>query len=185
MEVTDELYETLKRRDAKFDGRLYVGIVSTGIVCFPSCRSRLPRRENVRVYTSLEDALRAGFRPCKRCKPDNPERRSPDAQVVNRVYSILNSRCHENLTLALLADQLHVSPYHLQKTFKRFVGVSPAVELQAIRVQRAKELLETTDSPIRDVALKVGYHSVSHFSTLFHKRVGVCPNDYRSLFQTK
>jgi AraC family transcriptional regulator of adaptative response / methylphosphotriester-DNA alkyltransferase methyltransferase len=183
--VTDELYETMIRRDTKFDGKWYIGIVSTGIVCFPSCRSRLPKRENVRVFATLEDALRAGFRPCKRCKPDHPLGQSPDAEVANRVMEIIECRFHESLTLNALADELNMSPYHLQRTFKRFTGVSPAAELQRVRLQRAKERLETTDVPIRDIARRVGYQSASHFSATFRKAFGVSPNDYRSALKNE
>lgn len=185
LEVSDELYETMVRRDTKFDGKLYIGIVSTGIVCFPSCRSRLPKRDNVRVYPSLEEALKAGFRPCKRCKPDHPERHSPDAEVVRRILEILNRSFHEALTLQSLAGEMSMSPYHLQRTFKRFMGISPTVELQRIRMDCAKELLGTTDNEIGDIALNVGYHSASHFSAVFRKECGLSPNDYRASLHTK
>lgn len=180
LDVTDELYETMKRRDTHFDGKLYVGIVSTGIVCFPSCRSRLPKRENVRVFPSLDEALRAGFRTCKRCKPDNPTQLSPDAEIANRVLEILTSRLHETLTLQDLAEKLNVSPYHLQRTFKRLTGRSPATEHRRIRMQRAQEYLRTTDDSIGSIALRVGYGSASHFSATFRNEFGICPHDYRS-----
>lgn len=173
------------RRDSKFDGKWYIGIVSTGIVCFPSCRSRLPKRENVRVYASLEEALQAGFRPCKRCKPDNPKHHSPDAEVANRVLEILNSRFHEAVTLQSLADELAMSPYHLQRVFKRFRGVSPAGELQRLRMERAREYLRTTDHAIGDIALTVGYQSGPHFSAMFRKKFGINPNNYRLSLKTK
>ena len=98
-EVSDELYGAMSARDPRFDGRYYVGIVSTGIVCFPSCRSRLPRRENVRVYASLADALRAGFRPCKRCRPDSPRRQSPDAEMANRALTSCAAVCRNRSRL--------------------------------------------------------------------------------------
>ncbi|WDL98540.1 bifunctional transcriptional activator/DNA repair enzyme AdaA [Alicyclobacillus sp. ALC3] len=179
-DVTDELYETMKRRDTNFDGQLYIGIVSTGIVCFPSCRSRLPNRENVRVFPGLDEALRAGFRPCKRCKPDNPKQMSPDAEIANRVLEILTSRYQEALTLQELADELNVSPYHLQRTFKRFTGHSPAGGLRRIRMQRAQDYLRTTADSVGAIALRVGYESASHFSATFRKEFGICPHDYRS-----
>lgn len=179
--VTDELYETMQQRDTRFDGALFIGIVTTGIVCFPSCRSRLPKRENVRVYVSLEEALQAGFRPCKRCKPDNPKRQSPDAEVANLVLEILNSRFSETLTLQSLADELNMSPYHLQRTFKRFTGLSPAKKLQHIRMDHARRLLHTTEATVTEVAEAVGFRSVSHFTATFRRELGVLPKEFRAL----
>lgn len=180
MEVCDELYEVMKKREPTFDGRLYVGIVSTGIVCYPSCRSRLPKRENVRVYASFEAALTAGFRSCKRCKPDSPERGTPDAEIVRRVRELISVRFAEPLTLPMLATELNMSPYHLQRTFKRFTSKSPTRQLQETRLERARVWLMEEEWSINEIAKRVGFRSVSHFSTVFHKEFGVTPMVFRS-----
>ncbi len=179
MEPSDELYETMVKRSARFDGRYYVGIVSTGIVCFPSCRSRLPKRENVCVYSSLEEAVQAGFRPCKRCRPDHPDRHSPDAEIAHGVMGILHTRLEEPLTLTLLAAELNMSPYHLQRIFKRVTGLSPARQLLMIRMDKARRLLAESDQEIGEVAREVGFRSSSHFSVTFKKEAGVSPQAYR------
>lgn len=180
MEVTDELYEAMTRREPTFDGRLYVGIVSTGIVCYPSCRSRLPKRENVRAYASLEAALDAGFRPCKRCKPDSIERRSPDAEIVRQVKELIAERFAEPLTLSILAVELNISPFHLQRIFKRFTNKSPSKQLQETRLMQAGTWLTEEDWSISEVAKRVGFRSASHFSALFQKEFGVAPSEFRS-----
>lgn len=177
--VSDELYDVMVKRQSTFDGQLYVGIVSTGIVCFPSCKSRLPKRENVRVYTRLEDARAAGFRPCKRCKPDNPQRQSPDAEIANRVICIISERLQERLTLSILADELNISPYHLQRIFKRFTNRSPARQLVETRMAQARTWLLDVDLSIQEISQRVGFRSVSHFSAVFQKEVGVAPSVYR------
>ena len=180
MEVTDELYEVMTRREPTFDGRLYVGIVSTGIVCYPSCRSRLPKRENVRVYASLEAALAAGFRPCKRCKPDGTERQSPDAEMVRRVGELIAERFAEPLTLPILAAELNISPFHLQRTFKRFTNKSPIRQLQETRLTQARTWLTEEEWSIGEIAKRVGFRSVSHFSAMFQKEFGIAPSVFRS-----
>lgn len=177
--VTDELYETILRRDSRFDGVCYIGIKSTGIVCFPSCRSRTPKRENVRVFDTLEDAVRAGFRPCKRCKPDNPSRQAPEAEVVSQVLELLRDRYHEPITLTTIANAIKVSPYHLQRTFKRATGYSPAQQLQTIRMEAAERMLRSTSKPIVEIAMDVGFRNASHFSAAFHKRLGKSPAEFR------
>ena len=178
-EMTDELYNAILRHDNKFDGRFYIGILTTGIVCFPSCRSRTPKRENIRVYLSLEEAIRSGFRPCKRCKPDSPSRLSPDSEVVHQVLEIIHHRFQEPITLRTLSNELNMSPYHLQRTYKRVTGISPAKQLQSVRIDEAKRLLQIAEKSIGEVAMDVGFRSLSHFSDTFRREIGMSPLEYR------
>lgn len=179
LEITDELYNTVVSNGSKFDGRYYIGIISTGIVCFPSCRSRTPKRENIRVFRALDDALNAGFRPCKRCKPDNPNRLPPDSEMVRQVLNILDERFPDPITLRVLSDALNMSPYHLQRVFKRVTGLSPTQALQQRRLDAAKGFLQRGDKPIGDIALDVGFRTISHFTATFQKAVGMSPMEYR------
>lgn len=179
LEVSDELYETMQKRDRTFDGTYFVGIVSTGIVCFPSCKSRIPNRENVRAYATLADALKDGFRPCKRCKPDNPDRQSPESTLAHCVVALYKQHWQEPWTLTSLASELKISPYHLQRTFKRVTGISPAQQLQQIRMDQAQQLLASGQTSIREVARAVGFRSSSHFSAAFQKMLGTTPAEYR------
>jgi AraC family transcriptional regulator of adaptative response / methylphosphotriester-DNA alkyltransferase methyltransferase len=165
--------------DATFDGRFFYGVTTTGIFCRPSCRSRAPLPEHVRIFKSAGEAQAAGFRPCKRCRPDTPLR--PDEEMVHMVKAIVNRRFEEPLTLESLAQELSMSPYHLHRTFKRWTGVTPAEYLVAKRIEVAKEALRT--EPLRtitDIALAVGFRSASHFSTVFRKMTGCSPKHYRT-----
>lgn len=180
MELTDELYDTMIHRDTRFDGKLYIGIVSTGIVCFPSCRSRLPKRANVRVFGTLESAVQAGFRPCKRCRPDHPQRTPPDTELVVRVMAILRADYGQPITLSSLARAVNVSPYHLQRVCKRCTGRSPAQELVTVRVEQAQKRLRDSTASIGDIARQVGFRSPSHFAVVFRRAVGVSPQAFRS-----
>lgn len=177
--VSEALYAAMRQHDTVFDGHLYVGIVSTGIVCFPSCRSRLPKRENVRVFSTFQVAVQAGFRPCKRCKPDSPRRLSPDAEVVRQVEAILVEQMPQPITLQGLADALHLSPYHLLRVYKRLTGVSPARRLQQLRMHQAKQLLTKEDLLIETIAKQIGLRSASHFSTVFQRETGLTPSAFR------
>lgn len=179
IQLTDELYETMIRRDTKFDGKLFVAIKSTKIVCFPSCRSRLPKRENVVVYETVEQAVQAGFRLCKRCKPHPGILRAPDTELVDQVYQLLHDRYDEHITLGLISDHLAVSPYHLQRTFKRITGVSPTKALEVIRVKKAKQLLSMTERSIGEIAALVGFRSAAHFTKIFREETEETPSVYR------
>ncbi|WP_349408469.1 bifunctional transcriptional activator/DNA repair enzyme AdaA [Pseudalkalibacillus sp. SCS-8] len=178
-DVFQSVYETMMERDTRFDGIYYVGIRSTGIVCRPSCRSRLPKRENVSLYTSVEEALQAGFRPCKRCKPENPGHLGPDAEMVAAVQNIINRQYREPLTLKDIAQHLNVSPYHLHRVVKRSTGETPSALLVRKRLEKAVELFYDSQQTIAKISGKVGFKSPSHFSAVFKKMKGCSPNEYR------
>ncbi|MFK7691308.1 bifunctional transcriptional activator/DNA repair enzyme AdaA [Paenibacillus sp. HJGM_3] len=174
------VYESILRRDTRYDGIYYVGIATTGIVCRPSCRSRIPKPENVRVYDSLEAALRAGFRPCKRCKPDTPGQNGPDAQLAQAALKLIQHQYAEPLTLAVMASRLNISPFHLQRTFKRTTGRTPAEQLMQTRLETARRKLTQSNHPVADIARAVGFRSASHFTAVFHRTYGCSPQTYRA-----
>jgi AraC family transcriptional regulator, regulatory protein of adaptative response / methylphosphotriester-DNA alkyltransferase methyltransferase len=173
------VYETILSRDTRYDGRYYVGIVTTRIFCRPSCRSRTPKPENVRVYESIEEARRAGFRPCKRCRPDTPGQHGPDAEIAHTVIELIQQKYTDNLTLTDIAVQLRMSPFHLQRVFKRTTGTTPSKHLLHTRLESAKQLLIQNGQPIADIARAVGFRSASHFSSVFHKTYGCSPHEHR------
>jgi AraC family transcriptional regulator of adaptative response / methylphosphotriester-DNA alkyltransferase methyltransferase len=183
MSLQDELfqsvYEAILRRDTRYDGRYYIGIVTTGIFCRPSCRSRIPKPENVRVYPSIEEARQAGFRPCKRCRPDSPGQDGPDAELAHTVAALIQRRYPENLTLGTMATELNISPYHLQRVFKRTTGTTPAKLLLRTRMDAAKRSLVQQELPIAEIGAAVGFRSASHFSSVFLNTVGCSPHEYR------
>lgn len=172
--IDDDLYAGVLIRTAAYDGKAYLAIRSTGIVCFPSCRSRIPKRANIFVYDSWQQAVEDGFRPCKRCKPDLGPR-TPDAELVARVMGILESRCQEPLSLASLGEALHVSPSHLQRVFSRHTGMSPQKALENLRVERAGRWLREGRT-VSWVANAVGYRSRSHFVRVFYRHTGHTPS---------
>ncbi|WP_257351101.1 bifunctional transcriptional activator/DNA repair enzyme AdaA [Pseudalkalibacillus decolorationis] len=181
--IFQSVYETILQRDTRYDGVYYVGIRSTGIFCRPSCRSRIPKPENVQVYKSIEEAREAGFRPCKRCKPDNPDQHGPDAKMAQAVIDLIQERYPEPLTLDKMASELNISPYHLQRVFKRTTGKTPSKQLLHTRLEMAEQLLAQKEQSIAEIAEVVGFRSVSHFSDVFKKTVGCTPNDYRRKIQ--
>src|SRR5690606_33583077 len=95
---------------------------TTGIFCRPSCKSRPPKRENIGLYRTVEQALRAGFRPCNRCKPTG--QRLPDDEWVSLVTAYIDKSYSQQLTLSILSEISHGSPYHLHRTFKKVIGLT-------------------------------------------------------------
>ena len=115
----EERWEAFEARDAGYDGRFVVGVRSTGIYCRPSCPARRPLRRNVVFYPLGEAAEREGYRPCRRCKPEEV---LPQARAVEQACRYIEKHLDRNVTLDELGEAVAVSPQHLQRTFKRVMG---------------------------------------------------------------
>ncbi|GIP38537.1 bifunctional transcriptional activator/DNA repair enzyme AdaA [Paenibacillus sp. J31TS4] len=176
-ELSEERWRAIVQSDAAYDGRFFYAVQTTGIFCRPSCKSRPPKKENVRIFPDAEHALAARFRPCKRCRPTG--RRLPNQEWVAQIAAYIDAHYRETLSLETLADACHGSPYHLQRTFKRIKGISPVEYLQRTRIARAKEELLRTDHSIAEVAEAVGMANTPYFITLFKRKTGHTPADYR------
>ncbi|QHW34591.1 methylphosphotriester-DNA--protein-cysteine methyltransferase family protein [Paenibacillus rhizovicinus] len=175
--VTEDKWSAIVNCDAGQDGRFYYSVSTTGIFCRPSCKSRAPKREHVRVFATASEAAMAGFRPCKRCKPDGL--RLPDEEWVDAIAESIRAQYRERLTLPALADQQHVSQFHLQRTFKRMMGLSPADYLLQVRLGAAKALLRDTRFAVAEVGEQVGMPNAAHFATVFHRATGRTPSRFR------
>lgn len=160
----DAAYRALRSHDVRFDGRLFVGVTSTGIYCRPVCRVRTPRAEHCRFFGSAAGAEHAGFRPCLRCRPEQAPglSRVDSAQVLaGEAARLLDAAAHrgEPLPLTTLAERLGVTDRHLRRIFQAAHGVSPLGYLQTRRLLLAKQLLTDTRLPVGDVALAAGFGS--------------------------
>ncbi|MCZ8521931.1 MULTISPECIES: bifunctional transcriptional activator/DNA repair enzyme AdaA [Paenibacillus] len=180
-ELFDRIYESIASKESTYDGVYYTGVLTTRIVCRPSCRARTPKRENIRLYPSVEEAVAAGFRPCKRCKPESPGSHGPDAALAAEVDALIEAGFGGPITLKTLAARLAVSPYHLQRTYKRVTGRSPAERLQMARVQAARHMLEHTESSMTEIGAAVGFRSPSHFAVWFRQQTGFSPTAFREV----
>jgi AraC family transcriptional regulator of adaptative response / methylphosphotriester-DNA alkyltransferase methyltransferase len=166
--------------DEPTEGGYVYGVTSTGVFCRPSCRSRTPKPEHVRIFRTPAEALAAGFRPCKRCRPEAGPH-DPDAALAEAAKALMRRRFRERLTLATLAKALAISPYHLHRVFKRVTGTTPGRFLLLSRIQAAEEALRSgTEVPVAHVAQSVGFQSPSHFATVFRRTTGMTPTAYRA-----
>ncbi|CAM3941517.1 bifunctional transcriptional activator/DNA repair enzyme AdaA [Cohnella lubricantis] len=175
--LTDERWRAILANDAAYDGQFCYAVRTTGIFCRPSCKSRPPNAGNVRLFRSAEEALSESFRPCKRCRPTG--RRLPDDEWIASVAAYIDSRFTEPLSLERLAEAAHGSPYHLHRTFKKVMGMTPVEYIQRKRVKLARKLLRETGLPVAEVGLRAGWANTPYFVTLFKKMTGVTPAAYR------
>lgn len=175
--LSDEQWQAVANNDASYDGQFYYAVKTTSIFCRPSCKSRLPNRDNVGMFPTAEHALAAQFRPCKRCKPTG--QRLPDEEWIALVTEYIDSHYSDSLTLDTLALISHGTPYHLHRTFRRMKGITPVAYIQQVRVTQAKHLLSTTEYTIARIGESVGLSNPPYFVTLFKKITGLTPDAYR------
>jgi AraC family transcriptional regulator of adaptative response/methylated-DNA-[protein]-cysteine methyltransferase len=170
-------WQAVLERDRAWDGRLFYAVTSTGVVCRPSCSSRRPRRDRVRFFTALDDAIAAGFRPCKRCHPERLTR-TPSATLVARAKAFLDSHQEAPVSLAALASAVGVSPWHLQRSFSRVTGMSPREYRESLRRGRLRQDLRKEPSVSR-ATYAAGFGSSSRLYERATELLGMTPGAYR------
>ena len=178
----DSCYRALTAHDARFDGRFFVGVRSTGIYCRPVCNVRLPRRENCRFFVSAAAAEVEGYRPCLRCRPElAPGLSSVEAsgRLARAAAEMIENGALESGSLEALATRVGVTSRHLRRIFADEFGVSPIEYAQTQRLLLAKRLLTDTALPVTDVALASGFRSLRRFNALVRSRYRMAPSRLR------
>ena len=181
--LADACYLALSARDARFDGRFFTGVTSTGIYCRPVCSVRTPKRQNCLFFSHAAQAESAGFRPCLRCRPELAPSSLPwstqdaSAMLAHQAARLLDTAGAYSVNT--LATRLGVSSRHLQRIFQAHLGVSPLQYLQTRRLLTAKQLLADTDLPVTQVALMSGFASVRRFNAAFLAHYQLNPGTLR------
>jgi AraC family transcriptional regulator, regulatory protein of adaptative response / DNA-3-methyladenine glycosylase II len=177
-------YRAIATRDARFDGRLFIAVTSTGIYCRPICPARTPKREHLVFYPSAAAAQEAGYRPCLRCRPES----APDLGVwrgtsntVSRALALIEKGGldGDEADVAALGERLGVGERQLRRLFQRHLGASPVAVAQTRRVLLAKHLIHETRLPLAEVALAAGFGSVRRFNETFQRLFGRPPGTLR------
>lgn len=166
------------RRDPAADGRFYYSVSTTGVFCRPTCPSRLARRENVHFHATCDDAERAGYRACKRCKPDQPSLAKQHAAMVARACQLIES-ADAMPNLEDLSRTAGMSRYHFHRIFKAIAGMTPGAYAAAHRGERIREKLgdsETVTAAIYDA----GFNSSGRFYATSNQVLGMTPTSFRS-----
>ncbi len=183
IEDFERCYIAVQSRDPRFDGWFFTAVTSTGIYCRPSCPAMTPMRSNVRFYPSAAAAQRAGFRACKRCRP-NATPGSPEwdtrADVVARAMRLIADGLVDREGVAALAARLGYSVRQLERLLSAEVGAGPIAIARAQRAQTARVLIETTPLSMADVAFAAGFSSVRQFNDTIRTVFASSPTDLRS-----
>jgi AraC family transcriptional regulator of adaptative response / DNA-3-methyladenine glycosylase II len=178
----DACYRALCLRDARFDGRFFVGVKTTGVYCRPICPAPTPRSENVTFYLTAASAQEAGFRPCLRCRPET----APDlgawrgtSNTVSRALSLIELGALDEARVDGLAGRLGVGERQLRRLFRQHLGASPIAVAQTRRVLLAKQLIHETHLPMAEIAFASGFGSVRRFNEAFQALFGRSPGALR------
>lgn len=180
----DACYRALKARDARFDGRFFTAVKTTGIYCRPVCPATTPKRENCIFFPSAAAAHEAGFRPCLRCRPET----APDhgswlgtSNTVSRGLSLIaqGELDADDASVDGLAERLGIGGRQLRRLFQRHLGASPIAVAQTRRVLFAKQLIHETELPMSEIALAAGFGSVRRFNETFQELYARPPSSLR------
>jgi AraC family transcriptional regulator, regulatory protein of adaptative response / DNA-3-methyladenine glycosylase II len=178
----DRCYRAVDSRDQRFDGWFYTAVTSTGIYCRPSCPAITPKRENVRFYPSAAAAQRAGFRACRRCRPDAAPG-SPEwdarADTVGRAMRLIRDGVVDREGVPGLASRLGYTERHLHRMLSTEVGAGPLALARAQRAQSARILVETTEMGLAEIAFAAGFGSVRQFNDTIREVYGCPPSTLR------
>jgi AraC family transcriptional regulator of adaptative response/methylated-DNA-[protein]-cysteine methyltransferase len=176
-QIEDRRWQAVLGRDSSLDGAFVFGVSSTGIFCRPSCPAKRPRRENVSFFDHALEAEQAGYRACLRCRPQAVDG-NPQSTMVRAMCRYIERHIEDRLTLSLLAKEFRRSPFHLQRTFKAMLGVSPRAYIDACRLRQVKQNLQAGHS-VTAALYAAGYGSSSRLYERTAAQLGMTPEKYR------
>jgi AraC family transcriptional regulator of adaptative response / methylphosphotriester-DNA alkyltransferase methyltransferase len=176
----DAMYQAIVANEQQFDGIFYYAVKTTGIVCRPSCKSKVPNSDNVTFFTKLEDAFCQGYRACKRCRPDLGLRYMPESEFVKLACDIMLREYVSPVLVRELPLRIGVSSSHFQRIFKKIVGKTPKQYLQQLRIGKAVELLDSSTMNILDICIASGFANLSSFYVAFRSETGLSPREYKA-----
>jgi AraC family transcriptional regulator of adaptative response/methylated-DNA-[protein]-cysteine methyltransferase len=170
-------WQAILERDLSADGRFVYAVTTTGVYCRPTCPSRRPHRDHVLFFDAGHEAVRAGYRACRRCRPDEPV--SPAVARVERARRWIDAHAEAAPKLSTLSKVAGVTPWHLQRSFAKLYGVSPREYAAARRVERLKTSLKS-GAKSADAVYEAGYGSPSRAYEAAAGSLGMSPRTYRS-----
>jgi AraC family transcriptional regulator of adaptative response/methylated-DNA-[protein]-cysteine methyltransferase len=170
-------WQAVLHRDPRADGVFVFSVKTTGVYCRPSCPARRARRENVRFFSTAADAQRAGFRPCKRCRPDSALNVHPHVTAVSKACRLID-KASEHVDVATLANAVGMSPSHFHRVFKSATGVTPKAYAFAQRSRRARQML-TENRSVTSAIQRAGFNSNGRFYESASAMLGMTPKRFQ------
>ncbi len=175
----NKMYEIIVNNDASYDGKFFYAVKTTKIFCNPSCKSRPPKVENVEFFNSAQESIKAGYRPCKRCRSDLYDYNHTMA-VAQTIKKIIDNTFDDSDLLNSGLENIKLSSKRMVEIFKIHYDKTPSCYIMELRINKAKEFLEKTDKQILEVAFESGFNSISTFYRVFKLSEKISPNEYRN-----
>lgn len=177
--VNDSLkWQAIVDNDKHHDGCFFYAVKSTGIFCNPSCKSRMPSKENVVYFDSAEEAKEAGYRACKRCRPDLHEFQ-PMKIMAEETKLAIETYYNKREKLSKVLDTMGITQHRLVEVFRQYYHMTPSQYADELRIRAAKERLINSNDSLINIAFLVGFDSVSAFYGFFYKHLNMTPSEYR------
>lgn len=176
----DEKWNAVISCNKNYDGLFYYAVKTTGIFCKPSCRAKVPLKENTIFFDNAEDAVKEGFRACKLCRPDIIERSyEPNKELIQNIKEMLNDSYNESHSLKAISQEFGISTSHLTRLFKEYSGVTFKEYMIHLRINKFMLIINEGKFDILEAAYEVGFRSMSSFYKQFKDQVGCTPKEYR------
>ncbi|MEN1934085.1 Ada metal-binding domain-containing protein [Paenibacillus sp. 102] len=166
--LTDERWQAIVQNDASYNEEFYYAVKTTKIFCLPSCKSRTPNRENVRVFLTQHGAIQENFRPCKRCKPTQESLQ--DINAVKKIKQYIDEHCNKSLTVKTLAKMIQCSTSDLEHKFHKFYGITLTEYVKQLRFARAMLFLANSDKSIMEIGFEIGIPNTEHHTGMSEKK---------------
>jgi len=171
----------MQSKDAKFDGKFYIGVYSTGIYCRPICPAPTPKLKNIQFFPSAAAASDAGLRPCLRCKPEI----APGVDwsgipaLVSKALQLISNSFPDEIKIDDLAGQLNIGSRHLRRIFQQHLGTTPTSIRNTQKLHFAKHLIDETHLSMTEIAFAAGFNSIRSFNNTFKKTYQKSPSKLR------
>ncbi|MCP3027077.1 bifunctional transcriptional activator/DNA repair enzyme AdaA [Halobacillus sp. A5] len=172
-------WEAVTACNKEYDGLFFYAVKTTGIFCRPSCPSKPPKRSNVLFFTNPVDAEADGFRPCKRCRPDQQEDYQLSAGLVEETKQFLQENYHKQLSIHEIASHVSVSPFHFGRVFKAHTSETPHAFVERLRIEQAIHLIRHTDLTNTEICYEAGFQNPASFYKAFKRHTSQTPKQFR------
>jgi AraC family transcriptional regulator of adaptative response / methylphosphotriester-DNA alkyltransferase methyltransferase len=179
LSMTEEQWNAIKNRDERYDGVFYYGVKTTKKLMCPSCHTKLPKREHIEIFDTIEQAFASGYLPCQKCCPDKPNWAGVKRELVQSAKTLLEENYADKFSIQEIAERLYVNKSYLARTFKEITGVTMLEYHNRLRCERSKEYLRNPDYNLAYISSMIGYSSSSHYIRNFKKYCGCTPMEYR------
>lgn len=174
----EEMLNAVRNNDENYDGMFFYAVKTTGIFCRPSCKSKIPKKENICFFETADDAEKAGFRPCKRCRSDLIDY-EPMKEIAEDIKNKIDEIYNSDVEIYNGLKDFGLTQRRITDVFKHEYGITPKEYMDLLKLKEAARLIKNTDNKIIDIAYSIGFTNLPTFNRFFKCHTGKTPTEYR------